>query len=46
MRFGLNGQKECTQKQVADMLQISQSYISRIEKKILNKMKKDMAKLI
>lgn len=46
MRFGLNGQKECTQKQVADILNISQSYISRIEKKILNKMKKDMAKLI
>ncbi|MBO5103356.1 MAG: RNA polymerase sporulation sigma factor SigK [Clostridia bacterium] len=46
MRFGLNGQKECTQKQVADLLNISQSYISRIEKKILNKMKKDMSKLI
>lgn len=46
MRFGLNGQQEKTQKQVADMLNISQSYISRIEKKILSKMKKDMAKLI
>ena len=46
MRFGLNGEQEKTQKQVADMLNISQSYISRIEKKILSKMKKDMAKLI
>lgn len=46
MRFGLNGERECTQKQVADMLNISQSYISRIEKKILSKMKKDMAKMM
>ena len=46
MRFGLNGEEEKTQKQVADILNISQSYISRIEKKILSKMKKDMAKLI
>jgi len=42
MRFGLNGQEVQTQKQVADVLKISQSYISRIEKKILNKMKKDI----
>lgn len=46
MRFGLNGEPESTQKQVADMLNISQSYISRIEKKILSKMKKDMAKMM
>ena len=46
MRFGLNGEQERTQKQVADMLNISQSYISRIEKKIRHKMKKDIAKLI
>ncbi len=46
MRFGLNGEKEQTQKQVADLLNISQSYISRIEKKILHKMKKDIAKMI
>lgn len=46
MRFGLRGEKEKTQKQVADLLNISQSYISRIEKKILNKMKKDISKLI
>ena len=36
MRFGLFGSKEYTQKQVADMMGISQSYISRLEKKILN----------
>ena len=46
MRFGLNGEKEQTQKQVADLLNISQSYISRIEKKILKKKKKDIAKMI
>lgn len=46
MRFGLRGEKEKTQKQVADSLNISQSYISRIEKKILHKMKKDISKLI
>ena len=40
MRFGLMGQEEKTQKEVAEILNISQSYISRIEKKILHKMKK------
>lgn len=39
MRFGLNGEEELTQKEVADILGISQSYISRLEKKILEKMK-------
>lgn len=38
MRYGLNGQKELTQKEVADMLGISQSYISRLEKKILSRL--------
>lgn len=42
LRFGLNGQKEHTQKQVADKLQISQSYISRLEKKIIARLKKDL----
>ncbi|MBQ9940083.1 MAG: RNA polymerase sporulation sigma factor SigE [Clostridia bacterium] len=42
MRFGLCGEKERTQKEVADLLGISQSYISRIEKKIINKLKKDL----
>lgn len=40
MRFGLMGEEEKTQKEVAELLNISQSYISRIEKKILSKMKK------
>ena len=44
LRFGLNGDEESTQKEVADMLGISQSYISRIEKKILSKLKKDLQK--
>ena len=44
LRFGLTGQDESTQKEVADMLGISQSYISRIEKKILSRLKKDLAK--
>jgi len=44
LRFGLTGNEESTQKEVADMLGISQSYISRIEKKILNRLKKDIAK--
>ena len=39
MRYGLFGKKEMTQKEVADTLGISQSYISRIEKKIINRMK-------
>ncbi|MBE7074970.1 MAG: sigma-70 family RNA polymerase sigma factor [Clostridiales bacterium] len=46
MRFGLLGGLEKTQKEVADELGISQSYISRLEKKILGKMKKDIRKVI
>lgn len=43
LRFGIDGlSKEKTQKEVADMLGISQSYISRLEKKIMNKMKKEI----
>lgn len=38
-RFGLRGKKEHTQKEVADMMGISQSYISRLEKKIIQKLK-------
>ena len=45
MRFGLDGGEGKTQKEVADMMQISQSYISRIEKKILSKMKKSISKI-
>ncbi len=44
MRFGLDGKKELTQKQVATRLNISQSYISRLEKKILHKLKVSMTK--
>ncbi len=40
MRFGLNGQSELTQKEVADALGISQSYISRLEKKIMQRLRK------
>ncbi|MBQ3550130.1 MAG: sigma-70 family RNA polymerase sigma factor [Clostridia bacterium] len=42
MRFGLSGQKEHTQKEVADILGISQSYISRLEKRIIARLKKEM----
>lgn len=45
LRFGLFGEEEKTQKEVADFLGISQSYISRIEKKILSKMKKELDKI-
>ena len=45
MRYGLTGKNEMTQKEVADYFDISQSYISRIEKKILDKMKIDILKL-
>ena len=42
MRYGLNGYDELTQKEVADLMNISQSYISRLEKKILHKLKIEM----
>ena len=45
LRFGLGGQEEMTQKDVADMLGISQSYISRLEKKIILRLKKEIAKM-
>ncbi len=45
MRYGLSGKSEMTQKEVADYFDISQSYISRIEKKILSKMKIEILKL-
>lgn len=46
LRFGLNGEEEKTQKEVADMLGISQSYISRLEKKIVGKLRKEMNKML
>ena len=45
LRFGLFGKKELTQKEVADSLGISQSYISRLEKKIINRLKLEMNKI-
>ena len=45
MRFGLLDGKERTQKEVADIIGISQSYISRLEKKIIKKLKKEMEKI-
>ncbi len=42
MRFGLLGGKEMTQKEVADIIGISQSYISRLEKRILKELKKEL----
>ena len=46
LRFGLNGRKEHTQKQVADKLGISQSYISRLEKKIIRRLKHELEKAV
>ena len=45
MRFGLNNREEKTQKEVADLIGISQSYISRLEKRIIKHLKKEMEKL-
>lgn len=44
MRFGLDGQQEQTQKDVAHQLGISQSYISRLEKRIMAKLRKELLK--
>lgn len=46
MRFGMNGYDEYTQKEVADALGISQSYISRLEKRIISKLKKQIEKAV
>ena len=45
LRFGLMGNKEKTQKEVADILGISQSYISRLEKRIIKRLKKEILKM-
>ena len=42
MRFGLDGKREQTQKEVADLLGISQSYISRLEKRIIARLKNEI----
>ena len=44
LRFGLGGKKELTQKETAKALGISQSYISRLEKKIIKRLKKEIVK--
>ena len=46
MRFGMFGYEEYTQKQIADCLGISQSYISRLEKRIIDKLKKSIEKAV
>jgi len=46
MRFGLNGEKEKTQKEVADIMGISQSYISRLEKKIIVRLKREIGRIM
>ena len=46
LRFGLNGRAERTQKEVADDLGISQSYISRLEKRIIARLKKEILKMM
>ena len=45
MRFGLRSGKEMTQKEVADAMGISQSYISRLEKKIIERLQREVQKL-
>lgn len=46
LRFGLRGGEELTQKEVADQMGISQSYISRLEKRIMKRMKKEITRMI
>lgn len=46
LRFGLHNGSEMTQKEVADLLGISQSYISRLEKRIIKRLRKEMVKLM
>jgi RNA polymerase sporulation-specific sigma factor len=46
LRFGLGNEREKTQKEVADMLGISQSYISRLEKRIIKRLKKEINRMV
>ena len=46
MRFGLCGTREYTQKEVADIMGISQSYISRLEKRIITRLRRDMIRQV
>ena len=45
MRFGLGGRQELTQKEVADRMGISQSYISRLEKRIIRRLRREIIKM-
>ena len=45
LRFGLRGRRELTQKQVADLMGISQSYISRLEKRIISHLRREMSRM-
>ena len=45
LRFGLGGREEKTQKEVADLMGISQSYISRLEKRIIVRLRKEIIKM-
>ena len=46
LRFGMNGREELTQKEVADLMGISQSYISRLEKRIMLRLRKDILRRV
>ena len=46
LRFGLAGEKEHTQKEVADMIGISQSYISRLEKRIMKRLRVELEQTV
>ena len=46
LRFGLHGGEEMTQKEVADLLGISQSYISRLEKRIMQRLRRDLLRQV
>ena len=46
LRFGLGGKKELTQKEVADLMGISQSYISRLEKRIMQRLRRDILRQV
>ena len=46
LRFGLQGRKEYTQKEVADQMGISQSYISRLEKRIILRLRREMTRMM
>ena len=46
LRFGLDGREEKTQKEVADLMGISQSYISRLEKRIMQRLRRDLLRQV